>query len=64
MERFKVIEYRDSLGNRRGWTVVLLPTDYREGDPLPASHLSDRFFETEGEAEAELQRRAAETADA
>jgi hypothetical protein len=32
MAKFKVIEYRDSLGNRRGWTVVTLPSDYREGE--------------------------------
>jgi hypothetical protein len=60
MAKFKVIEYRDSLGNRRGWTVVTLPSDYREGDVLPASHVSDRYFETEAEAAAELQRLTAE----
>jgi len=52
MAKFKVIEYRNSLGNRRGWTVVTLPSDYREGDVLPASHVSDRYFETEAEAAA------------
>lgn len=56
MGEFKVIEYHDSLGSRRGWTVVTLPTDYREGDTLPTSHLSDRYFETEAEAAAELKR--------
>jgi hypothetical protein len=60
MGRFKVIEYRDSLGNRSGWTVVTLPSDYREGDVLPTSHLSDRYFETQAEADAELQRLTAE----
>jgi hypothetical protein len=63
MARFKVIEYHDSLGNRRGWTVAALPNDYREGEPLPASHLSDRYFETEAEAYAELQRRSTEDAE-
>jgi hypothetical protein len=61
MAQFKVIEYHDSLGNRRGWTVVSLPSDYREGEALPASHLSDRYFETEAEAQAEFQRLTAET---
>ena len=60
MAKFKVIQYRDSLGNRSGWTVVALPSDYREGDVLPASHLSDRYFETEAEADTELQRLTAE----
>lgn len=60
MAQFKVIEYHDSLGNRRGWTVITLPNDYREGDPVPVSHLSDLYFETEAEASAELQRRTAE----
>jgi hypothetical protein len=63
MATLKVIEYHDSLGNRRGWTVATLPSDYREGDPLPASHLSDRYFETEAEATAELQRLSAETVE-
>lgn len=63
MAKFKVIEYHDSLGNRRGWTVVALPADYREGEELPPSRLSDRYFETEAEAHAELQRRSAEDAD-
>ena len=43
MATLKVIEYRDSLGNRRGWTVATLPRN-REGDPLPTSHISDRYF--------------------
>lgn len=60
MGRFTVIEYRDSLGNRSGWTVVTLPSDYHEGDVLPTSHLSDRYFETQAEADAELQRLTAE----
>jgi hypothetical protein len=63
MAQFKVIEYHDSLGNRRGWTVVTLPSDYREGDTVPASQLSDRYFETEAEAAAELQRLTAESKD-
>jgi hypothetical protein len=62
MEKFKVVAYRDSLGNRRGWTVVALPNDYRQGDPAPTPHLSDRCFETEEEAAAELRRRTADTA--
>jgi hypothetical protein len=60
MTQFRVTEYHDSLGNRRGWTVVPLPRDYREGDALPVSHLSDRYFETEAEATAELQRLASQ----
>jgi hypothetical protein len=60
MAIFKVIEYHDSLGLRRGWTVATLPNEYREGDTLPTSRLADRFFETEAEAAAELQRLAAE----
>jgi hypothetical protein len=60
MAEFKVIEYHDSLGNRRGWTVVTLPAGYRDGDTLPPSHLSDRYFETEAEAAAELERLTAQ----
>jgi hypothetical protein len=60
MPQFKVIEYHDSLGNRRGWTVVTLPNDYHEGDPVPVSHLSDLYFGTEAEAHAELERLTAE----
>ena len=60
MATLKVIEYRDSLGNRRGWTVATLPSDYREGDPLPTSHISDRYFETAAEATVELERLSAE----
>lgn len=60
MLEFKVIEYHDSLGIRRGWTVIPVPADYREGDVLPTSHVSDRYFETEADAAAELQRLAAE----
>jgi hypothetical protein len=62
MAKFKVIEYHDSLGNRRGWTVATLPNDYRDGDVLPASRLSDRYFETEADAATELQRLSAEAA--
>lgn len=63
MAKFRVIEYHDSLGNRRGWTVATLPSDYSEGDEVPTSHISDRYFETEDEAAAELQRLTAETED-
>ena len=63
MAKFRVIEYRDSLGNRRGWTVATLPSDYREGNEVPTSHLSDRYFETENDAAAELQRLTVETED-
>jgi hypothetical protein len=57
----KVIEYRDSLGNQRGWTLATLPSGYREGDPLPISHISDPYFETEADAYAELQRLSTES---
>lgn len=60
MATFKIIQYRDSLGNRRGWTVARLPRDYRDGDPLPKSHLSDRYFETQADASAELERLSGE----
>jgi len=63
MAKFRVIEYHDSLGNRRGWTVATLPSDYREGDEVPTSRLSDRYFENEAEAAAELQRLTVETED-
>ena len=60
MAIFKIIEYHDSLGLRRGWTVATLPNEYREGDALPPSGLSDRYFETEAEAATELRKLVAE----
>jgi hypothetical protein len=45
MGKFKVVEYRDSLGTRSGWTVATLASDYREGDVLPTSQISDRYFQ-------------------
>jgi hypothetical protein len=54
MAKYIVTETFDADGKTCGWALIVLPDDYKEGDPLPAPQKGDRYFFDEKEALAEL----------
>ena len=57
MTTYTVAEMHDADGKPSGWALIVLPDDYKEGDPLPAPQKGDRYFFDEKEVLAELHQR-------
>jgi hypothetical protein len=55
--KYTVAETHDTDGKSCGWALIVLPDDYKDGDPLPAPLQGDRYFFDEKEALAELDAR-------